>query len=38
MYDTAYQRNAKLTPNNSTENISGLISGKGDHFYPKFTI
>ena len=29
MYDTAYQRSARFTPNNSIENISGLISGKG---------
>ena len=29
MYDTAYQRSAKFTPKNSTENISGLIFGKG---------
>ena len=29
MYDNAYQRSAKFMPNNSTENISGLIFGKG---------
>ena len=29
MYDTAYQRSARVMPNNSMENISGLIFGKG---------
>ena len=28
MYDTAYQRSAKFKPNNSIENISGLMFGK----------
>ena len=28
MYDTAYQRSARFMPNNSIENISGLIFGK----------
>ena len=27
IYDTAYQRSARFIPNNSKENISGLISG-----------